>query len=113
MLSNKKTPTNALQQMRASQKTKFDALIDSYFDSLNEIDGKNRRELIKQVWAKVGKFVSPIGEVKGHAAIDAQIQGFQKQFPGAKVRRTSDVDVLGKNIRFAFEAVYPDGRVSI
>ena len=113
MISTKTTPTNFLPAVGTNKPTEFDDLINRYFDSLNETDGKSRRELVEKVWAENGKFVSPVGEAQGHMAIDAQIQGFQKQFPGALVRRTSDVDVISKNIRFAFEAVQPGGAIFI
>lgn len=92
----------------------FKELIDKYFVSLNETDCKQRRQLIEKVWAEDGKFVSPIGAVAGHAAIDIQVQGFQKQFPNAEVRRIGEINALDdKYVRFAFEAVQPDGAVFI
>ncbi len=89
-------------------------LIDRYFTSLNETNRAHRRELIEKLWAENGKFISPVGEVAGHSAIDGQVEGFQKQFPDAEVRQTSEIEVLyDKYVRFTFEAVQPDGETFI
>lgn len=92
----------------------FAELINSYFSSLNETEGERRRMLIEEVWSENGKFISPIGEVTGYDAIDVQVQGFQRQFPDAEVRRNGEIEVLhGKYVRFAFEALRSDGEAFI
>lgn len=85
-------------------------LIDRYFDSLNETDGKRRRDLTGQVWAEKGKFGTPYGEVEGLDAIVALVEGVQKRFPGAKVRRTSKIDGFGNYLRWSFVLSQADGK---
>src|SRR5262245_43371597 len=56
-------------------------LIDTHFQMLNESDVSTRAALIRRVWAENGAFASPVGDARGHAAIDAQVAGFQSANP--------------------------------
>ncbi len=103
VLSGKQSPNN-------NQMTNIEELIDRYFDSLNETDSKRRRDLTKQVWAEKGKFGTPYGEVEGHDAIIALVEGVQKQFPNSKVRRTSKIDGFGNYLRWSFVLSQTDGK---
>ncbi len=103
ILSGKLSPNN-------TKMNNIEELIDRYFDSLNETDDKRRRELTKQVWAEKGKFGTPYGEVEGHEAINALVEKVQKQFPGAKVRRTSKIDGFGNYLRWSFTLSEADGK---
>src|SRR5688572_22434126 len=81
---------NGPQQVLAKgdgDRSSIEDLIDRYFDSLNELDSKRRRDLTKSVWADKGKFGTPYGEVEGLDAIDALVGGVHKTFPDAIVRR--------------------------
>ena len=102
--------TGGKQSPNNNQMTNIEELIDRYFDSLNEPDGKRRRDLTKQVWAAKGKFGTPYGEVEGHDAIIALVERVQKQFPGAKVRRTSKIDGFGNYLRWSFTLSQADGK---
>lgn len=102
-LNGKQSPNN-------SRMTNIEELIDRYFDSLNETDSKRLRELTKQVWAEKSKFGTPYGEVEGHDAIIALVEGVQKQFPNAKVRRTSKIDGFGNYLRWSFVLSQADGK---
>ena len=87
----------------------IEELIDRYFDSLNELDDKRRRELNNFVWAEKGKFGTPYGEVEGLEAIDALVAGVHKKFPNAIVRRTTKIDGFGNYLRWGFTLSDPDG----
>lgn len=92
----------------------YDELIDAYMTSLCEPDDARRHELIKRVWEEDGTFISPFGEARGHAEINTKVQGVLKQFPGAKVYRTSPINVVQPNyIRFGFEATHNGGEILI
>jgi len=93
------------QQTTAKQTAEFDQLIDRYFDSLNETDGKRRMELTKQVWAENAiQYVFPDNEDKGYAEISRRSEKVQKQNPGAAIRRTSKIELVRDNyIRFNWE----------
>lgn len=101
---------NGKQSQNNSQMANIEGLIDRYFDSLNETDRRRRRDLTKQVWAEKGKFGTPYGEVEGHDAIVALVEGVQKQFPNAKVRRTSKIDGFGNYLRWSFVLSQADGK---
>jgi hypothetical protein len=80
----------------------IEELVDRYFDSLNELDDKRRRDFTKLVWAHNGKFGTPYGEVQGIDAIDALVAGVHKAFPDAIVRRTTKIDGFGNYLRWGF-----------
>ncbi len=103
VLNGKQSPNN-------NQTAKIEELIDRYFDSLNETDGKRRRDLTKQVWAEKGKFGTPYGEVEGIDAIDALVAGVHKTFPNSTVRRTSKIDGFGNYLRWSFTLSQADGK---
>jgi hypothetical protein len=87
----------------------LEALVNRYFDSLNETDAVRRRELTEQVWAERGKFGTPYGEVEGREAIANLIAGVQKRFPKSTVRRTTKIDGFGKYWRWGFTLSEADG----
>jgi len=87
----------------------IEALINRYFDSLNETNERHRRELTKQVWAEKGKFGTPYGEVAGQDAIEALIAGVQKRFTNSVVRRTTKIDGFGNYLRWGFTLSAADG----
>ena len=87
----------------------IEALINRYFDSLNETNEQRRRELTKQVWAEKGKFGTPYGEVTGQDAIEDLIVGVQKRFRNSFVRRTTKVDGFGNYLRWGFTLSAADG----
>jgi hypothetical protein len=82
----------------------YESLIDRYFESLNETDPARRHELIKQVWNAGGTFAYPGQEVKGWVPIDRDIEAVQKKFPGAKVHRTSKIELIKNSyVRFNWD----------
>ena len=91
------------------QKADIEELINRYFDSLNETNGKRRLELTKQVWSEKGKFGTPYGEVAGQDAIEALIAGVQKRFANSIVRRTTKIDGFGNYLRWGFTLSAADG----
>lgn len=88
---------------------KITALIDRYFDSLNETDAARRRAATAEVWAEKGKFGTPYGEVEGREAIIELVAGVQKKFPGSIVRRTSKIDGFGEYLRWSFTLFEANG----
>lgn len=102
MISN---ATVEAQQTTAKQTTDYDQLIERYFESLNETDAKRRMDLIKQVWTEDAiQYIYQGKEDKGYAEIDSTGGKVLKENPGAKIRRTSKIEVLRDNyIRFSWE----------
>jgi hypothetical protein len=92
-----------------NQTVNIEGLVDRYFDSLNELDDKQRRELTKLVWVEQGKFGTPFGEVEGREAIEALVGGVHKRFPNSTVRRTSKIDGFSNYFRWSFTLFAADG----
>lgn len=110
--SPKTRPPN--KNMETQKQTNHERLIDDYFQTLNEPNEKRRFEMIQKIWATDAVFVSPVGKAAGHQAINEQIQGFQRQSPGARVRRIGAIETLHDDyLRFDFEAVAPDGKAFV
>ena len=94
----------------ASQPKEIERLVDRYFVSLNEPDDARRRGLIEQVWAENGRFgVVPLVVGDGLAAIDEITKAGMTKFPGATVRRTSNIEGAGNYYRWHFTQTQADG----
>ena len=94
----------------ASQTKDIERLVDRYFVSLNEPDDARRRDLIKQVWAENGRFgVVPLVVGDGLSAIDEISKAGMTKFPGASVRRTSNIEGAGNYYRWHFTQTGADG----
>ena len=87
--------------------------VDAYLEGLTQPDAARRAELIRTAWAEDGRFVDPLFDVQGHAALAELAQGVIAQYPGHTFRRTSGVDTHHNLARYAFEFVAPDGTVVI
>ncbi len=96
----------------ADQAAADEALINRYFESLNEPDDKRRLVIEKEIWATDAKFSlpSPFVPVQGIAAIDASAKGALVRFPNAKVRRTTFIERSGEYIRYGFLMSENDGK---
>ena len=78
--------------------------IDAYLEGLTQTDAARRAQLIRTAWAEDGRFVDPLFDVQGHAALDELAQGVIAQYPGHTFRRTSGVDTHHNLARYTFEA---------
>jgi hypothetical protein len=89
------------------------ATVDAYLDGLTQTDAVRRAELIRKAWVDDGRFVDPLFEVRGHAALDELAQGVIAQYPGHTFRRTSGVDAHHNLARYTFEFAAPDSTIVI
>lgn len=87
--------------------------VDTYLAMWNESDSARRAELIARAWAGDGRYVDPLLEAEGHAALNEMVAGVQTKFPGHRFRRLSGVDTHHDELRFAWELVAPDGAVVV
>lgn len=83
--------------------TNVETLVDRYIAAWNEIDPAARRALIAQTWTADGSYLDPLMSGEGRDGIDAMIGGVQGQFPGLRLRRTSEVDAHNDYVRFTWE----------
>lgn len=98
--------------MEAQKRRNLEALIDDYFQTLNELDKTQRIELIQKVWAADGIFVSPVGKAQSHQESQDLITAFYESSPGTIVRRVGEIEILhGNYLRFGFEIIQSDGTV--
>jgi SnoaL-like domain len=87
--------------------------VDAYLAMWNETDTARRARLVEQAWAPSGRYVDPVQEAEGHAAIGDMVAGVHTQFPGYRFRRLSGVDVHHDQLRFAWDLAGPDGTVAV
>jgi uncharacterized protein len=100
--------------MKVQQQMNLEALIDDYFQTLNELDETQRIELIQKVWAADGIFVSPVGKAQSHQESQDLIAAFYESSPGTTVRRVGEIETLHRDyLRFSFEVIQPDGTVHV
>ncbi len=89
------------------------SIVDTYLAMWNEEDEGRRRELITTAWREDGRYVDPLQEAEGHAAIEAMVVALQGQMPGHRFTRTSAVDVHHDELRFGWQLAAPDGTVAV
>jgi hypothetical protein len=87
--------------------------VDTYLAMWNETDTARRAEHIGSAWAPGGRYVDPVLEAEGHAALSEMVAGVQAQFPGHRFRRVSGIDAHHDQVRFAWELAGPDGAVTV
>jgi hypothetical protein len=88
-------------------------IVDTYLAMWNETDPKHRAQLIERAWAGDGRYVDPMLEAEGHAAISEMVAGVQAKFPAHRFRRLSAVDTHHDQLRFVWDLVTPEGAVVV
>ncbi|MDH4987680.1 hypothetical protein QEZ47_19580 [Aminobacter anthyllidis] len=84
-------------------------LLDTYCAAWSTENSEQRRELLLSVWAEGATYTDPSVHAEGADELLAHIAGIQASHPGARILRTSDVDVHHGVARFAWKFVMPDG----
>lgn len=104
-MTNTTTPTDETAAVTAT--------VDTYLASLHETDADRRAELVAAAWAPEGRFVDPLQDAKGHAALAEIAPAVHELYPGSRFRRLSGVDAHHGYIRFAWDLVASDGSVIV
>jgi len=78
-------------------------LIGRYIAAWNETDPERRRALIARTWTECGSYVDPLAESRGHAGIDAMIEGIRARLPGLRFRLTGAVESHHDRVRLCWE----------
>ena len=89
------------------------SVVDAYFAMWNETDSAARAALIERAWTDDARYVDPMLEADGYAALSQMVEGVHAQFPGHTFRRLSAVDAHHDRVRFAWDLVAPDGAVTV
>jgi hypothetical protein len=84
-------------------------LIDTYCASWSSDNAQQRRALLLPIWSDGATYTDPTVHVIGVEALLAHIASIQSRYPGARIVRTSNVDVHHDIARFAWKFVMPDG----
>jgi len=87
--------------------------VDTYLAMWNEADPTRRAKHIERAWTDDARYVDPMLEAAGHAALSEMVTGVQARFPGHRFRRVSGIDIHHDQLRFAWELVAPDGAVVV
>ena len=85
------------------------ALIDRYCEVWSEPHVHTRAELLASVWAAHATYTDPSVHAANAEELLAHIAKVQARRPGARVVRTSNVDVHHNIARFAWHVVQADG----
>lgn len=102
----------AQQPPAAAEDPKVQALLSAYLDSWITPDKAARTAKLEKIWTANALHESPFARSVGIAAINDEIEGFQKMFPNAKVRfgvpkRT------GRFLLVTFELLKADGSLVV
>ena len=84
-------------------------LIDRYCEVWTEPDSECRSTLLASVWGEHATYTDPSVHAANATELLAHIAQVQARRPGAKVLRTSVVDVHHGVVRFAWHVVQADG----
>ena len=77
-------------------------LIDRYLAGWNATDAGERWRLLQQHWSDDCRYVDPLVDVQGRAALDATIAAVHEQFPGFVFTPAGAVDAHHDVARFTW-----------
>lgn len=81
----------------------FQSLAARYIETWNEHDPAIRRKAVEELWAADGRYIDPLTDAQGRAAIDAAIAAAHQQFPSFEFRLIGGVDGHHGQCRFSWE----------
>jgi hypothetical protein len=103
---------DARPDRRRCQMNDITTTVDTYFAMWNETDAALRAQYIERAWADDGRYVDPVLEAEGHAALGEMVAGVHAQFPDHRFRRVSGIDSHHEELRFAWALAAPDGTIA-
>ena len=87
----------------------LDQLIDRYCDAWSAPQAEARVQALAEVWAPGATYTDPTVSTSGAEALLRHIEAVHAQYPGARIERSSRVDVHHGVVRFAWQLVRADG----
>ena len=87
--------------------------VDAYMAMWNAEDTGARARLIETAWSEDGRYVDPMLEAVGHAALSQMVAGVHARFPGHRFSRMSGVDSHHDQVRFGWQLAAPDGTITV
>ena len=85
------------------------SVIDRYCAVWNEDDQEQRKALLEAVWAEQASYTDPRADTVGADELLAHIAKIRASRPGAKIVRTTVVDVHHRVARFGWRVIEADG----
>lgn len=85
------------------------SLIDRYCAVWNEPDQEQRKVLLEAVWAEQASYTDPRADTVGADELLAHIAKIRASRPGAKIVRTTAVDLHHGVARFGWRVIEADG----
>lgn len=82
--------------------------IDQYCEAWSDADQERRRVLLQGVWADGATYTDPTVDLIGADALLAHIASVHARRPGARVLRTSEIQLHHGVARFAWHVVMAD-----
>jgi SnoaL-like domain len=82
-------------------------IVAKYLETWNA-DGAERESLLAQHWSARARYVDPLADVSGVAALGAVIDAVHAQFPGFVFSQVSEPDAHHRQLRFSW-GLGPDG----
>jgi hypothetical protein len=83
--------------------------VDLYCSAWSEPAREKRLAILREVLTPEATYIDPRTDVKGHEALATHIERVLATRPGARIPRTSVVDVHHDRARFAWNLVQSDG----
>ncbi|HEU5319894.1 MAG TPA: nuclear transport factor 2 family protein [Methylomirabilota bacterium] len=97
-------------QTAAPDRVAVEELIQIYCDSWGEPDPARRRRAVERVWVEDGTYTDPSVHTSGRDELVAHIGNVLAKYPGARIVRTSAVDVHHGMLRFTWHMVLATGQ---
>lgn len=88
--------------------TELNTIVENYFSTWNEPDGKRREKLLEAAFAAEASFQDPIMQGQGRAEIGALMDGVHQQYPGFRFVLKGKPDGFADKLRFSW-TLGPDG----
>lgn len=102
---------NAFAQPPAPHDAQIQTLLSAYLDSWLTPDKAARVAKLEKIWAPGAMHESPFARSVGIAAINDEIEGFQKMFPNASVK-FGEPKRTGRYLLVTFELRKADGSIA-
>jgi len=84
-------------------------LIATYCRAWGEPDSVRREQMLTDVWAEEGTYTDPTAHAAGRRALVEHIGKTLARYPGARIVRTSVLDMHHNMLRFTWRMILADG----
>ena len=84
-------------------------LVDTYFEMWQTTDAAERAALVARTFTEDGRHVDQHADATGHEGLIEMVAGVHAGFPGFQMARTSGIDRVVDQLRFAWELNAADG----